>query len=140
MRKDIVEQLRKDLSLPFKGTEQDWDIEMANSDRLKEFIEFYKHNDLSNPRKEAIVSLILASYDDFLNKNDLEIDETWKEIKSILTSEKLLLADILDYWSLSNQSYESDVFRITHLVREVLAVHTEEPEIDSWVHPTIGAP
>ena len=128
-RKYTIEQLSKDLSLPFKGTEQDWDIEMANSDRLKEFIEFYKHNDLSNNRKEAIVSLILASYDDLLNKKDLVVDETWKEIKSILTSEKLILSDIMDYWSLCNQSDESDVFRVTHLVRELYCTqYQSKPE------------
>ena len=43
-KKEIIEHISKQLSLPFTGTEQDWDLEMANSNRIDDFLRFYKKN------------------------------------------------------------------------------------------------
>jgi hypothetical protein len=61
LKKEIIEQLSKELSLPFTGLEQDWDIEMADSNRINDFLEFYQQNNLSADKKVAMMSLILAS-------------------------------------------------------------------------------
>jgi len=119
LRKEIIEQLSKELSLPYTGIEQDWDIEMANSKRINDFLKFYQQNDLSDDRKTAVMSLILASYDDFLNESNLEDDDRWDEIKSILESERVILADLINYWSLCNEVDKDNLFRITPLVRGV---------------------
>ena len=113
-----MEQLSKELSLPYTGTEQDWDIEMADSNRIDEFIKFYKESHLCDDKKVAVMSLILASYDDLLNENNLEIDDRWNEIKSILKSEMIIFVDLIDYWSLSNEE-EDNLFQITPLVRNI---------------------
>lgn len=117
LKKEIIEQISKELSLPFTGMEQDWDIEMANSNRINDFLKFYIESDLSNNKKIAVMSLILASYDNFLNDNDLEIDERWNKIKLILESEKVIFADLINYWSLDNEV--TDIFRITPLLRTI---------------------
>ena len=119
LKKEIIEQLSKELSLPFTGIEQDWDLEMANSDRISDFLKFYKQNSLSVDKKIAIMSLILASYDDFLNENDLENDDKWNEIKSVLKSERVIFNDLIDYWSLSSELEEDKFFRITPLIRQI---------------------
>lgn len=119
LKKEIIEQLSKDLSLPFTGIEQDWDIEMANSNRLNDFLKFYQQNDLSADKKVAVMSLILASYEDFLYNNNLEIDDRWNEIKSILKSERIIFVDLIDYWALSNEVEEDNLFRITPLMRNI---------------------
>jgi len=108
-----------ELSLPFTGIEQDWEIEMADSNRINDFLEFYNQNDLPTDKKVAVISLILASYDDFLNQNNLEIDNRWSEIKFILESEKLIFIDLINYWSLSNEVEEDNFFRITPLIRSI---------------------
>lgn len=119
LKKEIIEQLSKELSLPFTGIEQDWDIEMANSSRISEFLKFYQQNNLSTDEKVAIMSLILASYENFLNENDLEIDYRWNEIKTILESEKSIFIDLVAYWSLRNEIKEDNFFQITPLMRNV---------------------
>ncbi|MGE8299104.1 MAG: hypothetical protein ACN6OW_05980 [Sphingobacterium paramultivorum] len=58
------------------GREQDWDIEMVDSNRKNEFIDLYHQYDLGFEEKVALMSLITASYDDFLNENNVEIDYT----------------------------------------------------------------
>lgn len=119
LKKEIIEQLSKELSLPFTGIEQDWEIEMADSNRINDFLEFYNQNDLSTDKKVAVISLILASYEDFLNENVLEIDDRWNEIKFILESERLIFIDLINYWSLSNEVEEDNLFRITPLIRSI---------------------
>lgn len=114
-----MEQLSKELALPYTGTEQDWEIEMANSNRINDFVQFYQQNDLSVDKKVAVMSLILASYEDFLNENDLEIDDRWNEIKSILKSERVIFVDLIDYWSLNNEVEEDNLFRTTPLMRNI---------------------
>lgn len=118
LKKEIIKQLSKELSLPYTGIEQDWDIEMADSNRINDFLEFYHQNDLSTDKKVAVISLVLASYEDFLNENDLEIDNKWDDIRSILESEKVIFVDLINYWSLGNE-VEEDVFRITLLMRNI---------------------
>lgn len=119
LKKEIIEQLSKDLSLPYKGIEQDWDIEMADSNRIDEFIKFYRKSSLCDDKKVAVMSLILSSYEDFLNENDLEVDNRWDDIKSIFESERVIFINLISYWSLSNEVEEDNLFRITPLLRNV---------------------
>lgn len=119
LKKEIIEQLSKELLLPYTGIEQDWDIEMANSNRINDFLKFYQQHDLSADKKIALVSLILASYEDFLNENDLEIDDRWNDVSSILESERVFFVDLINYWSLSNEVEEDNLFRITPLMRNI---------------------
>lgn len=119
LKKEIIEQLSKELLLPYTGIEQDWDIEMANSNRINDFLKFYQQNDLSVDKKIAVMSLILASYEDFLNENDLEIDDRWNDVSSILESERVIFVDLINYWSLSNEVEEDNLFRITPLMRNI---------------------
>ena len=118
LRKEVIEQLSRELSLPFTGIEQDWDIEMASPHRLNDFLKYYR-SDLSADKKVAIVSLILASYEEFLNENNLEMDNRWNEIKSIIESERALFEDLIDYWSLNNEVDENNLFRVTPLIRRI---------------------
>jgi len=119
LKKKIIEQLSKELLLPYTGIEQDWDIEMADSNRINDFLKFFQQNDLSVDEKIAVMSLILASYEDFLNENDLEIDNRWKDVSSILETERVIFVDLINYWSLNNEVEEDNLFRITPLMRKI---------------------
>lgn len=119
LKKEIIEQLSKELLLPYSGKEQDWDIEMADSNRINDFLKFYQQNDLSVDEKIAVMSLILASYEDFLNENDLKIDDRWKDVSFILETERVIFVDLINYWSLSNEVEEDNLFRITPLMRKI---------------------
>lgn len=119
LNKKTIEQISEDLSLPFTGIEQDWAIEMANSKRVSDFLSYYKKNNLSVIEKSAVMSLILASYDNFLNEKYLEVDSQWKEIKMMIKKEKKIFIDLIDYWSLNNETDENNIFRITPLIRNI---------------------
>lgn len=116
LRKEIIEQLSKKLSLPYMGFEQDWDVELADKNRVDEFISYYNENDLSAEMKYATMSIILASYDDFLNDKELDIDYRWHEIEKILKSENGFFRDLIEYWAVDSEI--ENIFRITPLIRE----------------------
>lgn len=104
LKQDIIIALSKKLSLPYKGTEQDWDIEMADSSGINEFIDLYHQHDLAFEERMALMSLIVASYDDYLNEHDLAVDFRWDRIKAMLTKDKRYFVELIDYWSLHNEA------------------------------------
>ena len=104
IKKEAIESLNKKLALPYTGIEQDWELEMADFKRVHEFIYFYKSNSFSYDEKIALMSLILASYDDFLNEKDLDYEKNWKDIKKLLKSELNTFSELLDYWGLYNEN------------------------------------
>lgn len=121
IRKEIIEQLSKKLSLPYIGIEQDWDVELADKNRVDEFISYYNENDLSTEMKYATISIILASYDDFLTDKELDSDYRWYEIEKILKSEKEVFRELIVYWAVDSEM--ENLFRITPLIREAKATY-----------------
>ncbi len=121
LRKEIIEQLSRKLSLPYMGFEQDWEVELADKNRIDEFISYYNENDLSAEMKYATMSILLASYDDFLNDKELDIDYRWYEIEIILKSEKGIFRDLIEHWAVDSEI--ENIFRITPLIREIKAAN-----------------
>ena len=119
VKKEIIEELSYELSLPYTGIEQDWEIEMANPERIKDFITFYQNNNLNVEKKVALMALILSSYDELLNNSDTIVDEKWNNIKEIIESDKLIFTELIDYWSLLKETEEKNAFNLTPLMRQI---------------------
>lgn len=119
LTKKAIESVSLKLDLPFKGIEQDWEVELADSKRVKEFVSFYKGLSLSLDEKMALMALILASYDDYLEENDIGKNEFWDEIRFLLRSEEELFRELLNYWSLDGEIDPENYFKITPLARSI---------------------
>lgn len=119
LKKDAIESLNNFFSLPYSGVEQDWALEMANPDRLPEFISHYKMENLSIDKKIALMSLIVASYDELLDRNGLGSSIIWDELKSILESEKEVFSSLIAYWSVYSEGNPENYFNITPLMRTI---------------------
>lgn len=118
LTKKAIESISEKLFLPVTGDEQDWEIELANSERVVEFVFFYQEHDLCPEEKKALMSLIFASYDDYLNINDIERDELWEEISRLVQLDKRLFSELIDYWRLNKETSPENYFHITHLIRK----------------------
>jgi hypothetical protein len=116
LKKEAIAHINSSLHLPYTGTEQDWDIEMANPDRVGEFIAYYQTASLSADEKMALMALILASYEDLLNEQQVHQDEQWPKIEAILKQEKKLYPELLSYWDVQGDMPD-DQFKITPLIR-----------------------
>jgi hypothetical protein len=119
--KEAIESLNKNLSLPSTGMEQDWEIELADLNRIEEFVSFYKNSSLNEEEKKALMSLIVASYDDYLNEKHISNEVFEREIKKLLTIDKYLFTELFDYWSLIGESNPDNYFKITPLIRNIKA-------------------
>ena len=119
LKKEAIESLNEKLSLPSRGIEQDWEVELADSNRVDEFISYYNKHPLTLDEKKALMSLILASYDDFLNEEYSSNSQFWNDIRQAIESDYDLLPDILDYWSLPDEDNSENWFKITPLVRKI---------------------
>lgn len=120
IKREIIESLSRQLALPYTGTEQDWDIEMADAARIADFLQFYQTHRLSADEKIAVMALILASYDDHLYENNLQTGSSaWQEIAALLKAEKTLFAGLINYWSCNDGDAADDLFAITPLVRKI---------------------
>lgn len=119
LKRKVIEELSEKLLLPFTGIEQDWELEMANLERIDEFLNFYEKSVLSTDEKIALMCLILASYDDLLNEKKLEVDNRWNEIKELLELDRVLFIELLDCWALNDELGKENIFKITPLVRSI---------------------
>lgn len=115
--KDAVQFLNAELRLPATGDEQDWDVELANPKRIREFIAFYEGNILDDEVKRALMALILASLEDLSHSS--KIDDVWKKVKDLICANYDLHKESVDYWALVNEINSEDVFLITKLMRSL---------------------
>ena len=114
---NAVKYLNELFHLPASGQEQDWDIEMAEAKRLNEFTDAFEIN-MPLAVKQALLSLILASYDDSL-KVDKDLDNhQWNKIKSIIDAEPNHYQQLLAYWAVDDNT--TDRFDITPRIRSYM--------------------
>lgn len=119
LTQEAIEFISSKLKLPVTGVEQDWEVELADSKRIGEFVSFYKGTALSLDEKRALMSLIFASYDELLNRNGIDKDKLWHEIASLIRSEKEFFGELLDYWGLKGETDPENYFKLTPLVRNI---------------------
>ena len=119
LTKEAIESISQKLSLPFTGVEQDWEVELASSERVNEFVSFYQDTSLSLEEKRALMSLVFASYDDYLNEHEIDKNELWSEIVLLVQSDKDLFKELINYWSLEGETSPENYFKITPLVRKL---------------------
>jgi hypothetical protein len=108
--------LNQALNLPATGREQDWEIEMADKERVGDFVEYIENNELDSEKKFALMALILCSLDDLLCDGEIP-HSLWKNVRKILKDDQELFADLVDRWT--SQHNGSDDFRISPLLRSL---------------------
>ena len=103
---------------------QDWDLMVADIDRIDEFIDYYQNNGnhtnvlLDDEVKFALMEIILVSIDDAKNLGKYN-SSSWSKVPEILIKEKKLHQSTLEYWTCLGTNI-TDGFEITGLIRELL--------------------
>lgn len=116
LKNEAIAFLNQELNLPVSGNEQDWHIELADSDRISDFINFYKSENIDSSVKYALMALILASLDDAVNAQTFDASN-WESILKLLKCDYELHKTTINYWSLSNDLDSLNTFAITNLLR-----------------------
>lgn len=117
LNRKAVEVITQRLNLPATGQEQDWDIELADPTRLREFLNIYHQaQDLSELEKYALMALILASCDDAIQDKGSVNKDYWEEISAILQSTPRYQA-LVDSWALPGEINVDDQYSLTPYMR-----------------------
>lgn len=99
---------------------QDWDIELADANRIEEFTSFYQNNKLSNEIKLALMALIIASYDDLLDYGtEIHVNALWDRIKQLIMNDIKLFNSLLCYWSCIGTTADEYLFKVTPQIRDL---------------------
>ncbi len=118
LTREAIEYLNKELRLPATGREQDWEIELADANRIDEFISFYENKTLSDDNKSALMTLIIGSLEDLAYAKPID-EIMWGKIAKLLCDTPELHKPIIDYWSLGDENNSDDLFAITKLMRSL---------------------
>lgn len=119
LNNEATDSLNRLLHLHATGNEQDWDIELAAPARIGEFLTFFKRNgSLDKAQKQALMALIIASCEELLQMGDILGPETWADISFILQSD-VFYHNLIEYWSLSSEKGDEDLFAMTSLMRSI---------------------
>ncbi len=117
--KKAIDNLIKKLKLPeYDKFSQDWEYEVANIERLEEFIEYYQNVDMDIDEKFTLMIIILESCNDAKQENKLQ-KETWDKVEELLIKDKIIHDSTINYWSCIENENIEDCFYITPLVRKL---------------------
>jgi hypothetical protein len=112
--KNAIVFLNKALNLPATGREQDWDIELADANRVNEFVDYFENHALDKEYKLALMALIMGSLEEASCGKSIP-KEIWERVTRLLRSDPTLYADLVKRWA--PQGDDHDDFAISKLVR-----------------------
>ena len=134
---DIRAVINEKLSLNATGEEQDWEIQLADGDRLEEFIDYARNNKVNDDEDYVVMALVAASFDDLISgriihlvedhyhelfdRHEYQIEkiytkeevDLWEQVKGLIFERYSLFGDIVEYWAVpdpDNNPYASTAF------------------------------
>ena len=91
--------LARKLNLEFNELMQDWEYEIADADRILEFINEYDKNGTTEKEKETLMEIILDSANDLLmEQRQDEFEKSFDLIIDRLKKNKNIHLATLNYW------------------------------------------
>lgn len=96
----------------------DWDLIDANPDRVHRFLRVYETGRLTDPERQVVMQLIIASYDAWLNEGR-ESDSAFDgKLREHLAANPDLHAWVISYWAAMHRPNEKG-WKVTPLIREI---------------------
>ena len=97
---------------------QDWEWEVADSDRFYDFLREFKEGSWSIEERILLMEILLQCAEDMDNQDALIL--AWKEIEVSLKSDVVIYRSVIDYWSCLREQELERCFRLTPFMRELL--------------------
>jgi hypothetical protein len=113
-----VQRLGQILKIPDLGGE-DWDLTFADASRVYEFCDVYEKGALADGEKAALMELIVASYDQYLDGANPQADLEARLLK-LLKGDFELHEHTIVYWSKLSSHDPSVLWAVSPLMREIL--------------------
>lgn len=115
---EIVKKLANILNLPLPGPfSQDWELEVADSTRVGEFLQAYESDLLNHDDRSVLMHTILESYNTAVG-DGLARPEDWEVISRYLDRDRAIHEDTIRYWAMLDEPELENCFIITPLIRK----------------------
>ncbi|GGH61392.1 hypothetical protein GCM10008014_36780 [Paenibacillus silvae] len=100
---------------------QDWEYEVSDSSRIKEFMYLYENIELNKDEQFALMTVIVSSYNDALEEGKID-EEIQEKILFFLFNESDIHRNIILEWAMLDEEDLSNCYVIAPIMRE-LAKH-----------------
>ena len=117
--KAAIEKLAATFSLPNTPDMQDWEWEVADPNRIDEFLNEYKSGNLTDDEKFTLLEMLLQSFEE--SELDLNESDNWKELLELIQSNYKVHKHTIWYWSVFDTDIKEEQWRITLFMRELYA-------------------
>ncbi|WP_335961008.1 hypothetical protein [Acinetobacter bereziniae] len=111
-----IHALAQRFNLLYDHFMQDWEYEVADPNRIDEFIDAYLSNELNEDEKFALMETILQSFEE--SSKTLDSDQQWNTILQLLEDNLDIHATTICYWAFGNSAYTL-CWRITPDLRKI---------------------
>ena len=111
----------KRFNLPNTSRMQDWEWEVADSNRIDEFLAVYRYEDLSDDEQFVIAEMLVQSFEE--SERVLNNDAGWSDFLRILESRLEIHIYTVWYWCCLENRDLADCWRVTPDMRSVLSRH-----------------
>jgi len=108
------------LGLAYEPWMQDWELQCADAQRIGEFLDLYERGSLSEDDRFALMSLIVASFDDWISDGDRD-ELILKRVRTYLAADFSLHEATIYYWCLwdCDVTNADNMFSATPFMREI---------------------
>jgi hypothetical protein len=114
-----IDSLAKRFGLPNDPGMQDWEIEVADSSRIDEFMQVYEDGNLSDDERFTLMTTIIQSFEE--TKGDLRADSRWTHVLTLL--ERDISLHIFSVWYWADSEIGSDSWRVSPFMWKLLERH-----------------
>lgn len=97
---------------------QDWEYEVADAERIDEFLDAYRSAELDDDERFTIMETLVQSNESWFASGAWH--PRWPELLDLITANAALHASTIVYWALVDEDEKSNCWAVTPFMRRIL--------------------
>lgn len=126
---EAIANLASRFGLSNNSSMQDWEYEVADVERIDEFLEAYEGVVLTDDERFVLMEMIIQSFDDL--EGDLDTDPRWSQVIDALENNIDIHIYTVWYWSGTDTESEMECWHVTPYIRPILDRHKSKHAVTS---------
>ena len=119
-----IDSLAERFNLPNTPEMQDWEWEVADSERIDEFVIAYESGELDDDEKFTLMETIIQSFEEL--EASLSTEPRWNKVLNLIVNNIELHIYSVWYWSDLENENEDDQWRVTPYLRSILLKYKDK--------------
>ena len=118
---EAIASLVERFNFPYSSDMQDWEWEVADPNRIEEFVAAYTSGELNEDERFVLMETIIQSFEDLCSS--LDDNKKWHEVVELLESNLDLHIYSVWYWSDDENESLRDSWYVAPYMRYLLEKH-----------------